>query len=74
MGSELCQAIVSPPTVQGHLLEGMKSATICHTELAGQLTALRAAVSSATQFVLGCSPSEALWVEVVDEMLFEFWG
>jgi hypothetical protein len=28
-------------------------------------------VSSALEFVLGCSPDETLWVEVVDELVVE---
>jgi hypothetical protein len=68
----LCLSIVGPPTVWSHLSEGMQFPTTHHTEMAGQLTALWAAVSSATQFVLGCSPTEAFWVDVVEELLDEF--
>jgi hypothetical protein len=34
---------------------------------------LRVAMSSIVQSMLGCLPSEAFRVEVVDEMLAEFW-
>jgi hypothetical protein len=46
-GSELCLAIVSPPSVWNHLSEGMWVAALCHTKMAGELAALWAAVSSA---------------------------
>jgi hypothetical protein len=49
-GSDLCHAIVNPPTVMGHLSEGMRIAVIRHTEVAGQLATLRAALSSVAQF------------------------
>jgi hypothetical protein len=51
----------------------MRRVAICHTEMAQQLTVLRAAVSSITWSVLGRFPSEAFRVEVVDEMLADFW-
>jgi hypothetical protein len=58
--------------VQGHLLEGMWSTAIRHTEMVWRLATVRVAVSSTAQFVLGRSPSKAFWVDVVDEMLIEF--
>jgi hypothetical protein len=69
----LCLAIVSPSTVQGHLSEGIQSAIVHHTYMVGQLAALRAVVSSTMQSVLRCSLSKALWVDIVDEILAEFW-
>jgi hypothetical protein len=42
----LCLAIVDPLMVQSHLSQGMWIAIVHHTEMAGQLTALWAAVSS----------------------------
>jgi hypothetical protein len=45
-GSKLCLAIVDPPTVHGHLLEGMQSATIYHASMAGELAAPGAEVPS----------------------------
>jgi hypothetical protein len=68
-GSELCQAIVDPPKVRSHLLEGMQMTALRHTEIA----VLRAAVSSTMQSVLGRSPTEACQVDVVDELLAAFW-
>jgi hypothetical protein len=70
---ELCQAIVSPPTVQGHLSEWMRIAAIRHTEMVGQLSTLQAVVSSVVRFVLGRLSTEAFWVDVVDEILTDFW-
>jgi hypothetical protein len=32
--SELCLAIVSPPRVRSHLLDGMRIIALCHTEMA----------------------------------------
>jgi hypothetical protein len=47
-------------------------ADLHHTEMAKQLAMLRAAFSSAAKFVLRWSPTEAFWVEVVDELATEF--
>jgi hypothetical protein len=47
-GIELCLAIVGPLMVWHHLSDGMRIATICHTEMAGQLATLWAAMSSTT--------------------------
>jgi hypothetical protein len=52
--------------------EGMQTATLCHTELAEQLAGIRATVSFVTQSILGRSPTEALWVDVVDKLVAEF--
>jgi hypothetical protein len=71
-GSELCQAIVDPPRVRSHVSEGMKIAALYNTKMVEQLAALQAAVSSATQFVLECSPTMALQVDVLDELVTEF--
>jgi hypothetical protein len=71
-GSELCQAIVSPPMGRGQLLEGMWIATVRHTEMVEQLTALWTVVSSTVQSVLGCSPTEGFWVDILDDLLVEF--
>jgi hypothetical protein len=50
----------------------MQIAALHHTEMAGELAALRALVSSTTEFTLGCSPNEAFQVEGVDELIAEF--
>jgi hypothetical protein len=70
-GFKLCLAIVGPLRVRSHLSEGMRIATLCHTKMAEELAALRAAISSVAVFVLGCSPNEAFWVEV-DELIAKF--
>jgi hypothetical protein len=71
-GSELCQAIVGPPMVWGHLLKGIRIAASCYVEMVGQLVKLYEAVSSTMQSMLGHSPAEAFRVDVVEEMLDEF--
>jgi hypothetical protein len=52
--------------------EGMRIATVCHTEMAGQLATLWAAVSSTAQTVLRRSRTKAFWVNVVEGMIAEF--
>jgi hypothetical protein len=44
-GSKLCLAIVGPPKMRGHLLEGKQIAAINHVEMAEGLASLQAAVS-----------------------------
>jgi hypothetical protein len=51
-GSELCHAIVSPRQARHDLFEGMRLAALCHTEMAGELAALGAAVSSTVESAL----------------------
>jgi hypothetical protein len=50
----------------------MRSATFRHTEITGELTALRSMVSSATELGLGRSPGETIEVEVMNEMVATF--
>jgi hypothetical protein len=50
----------------------MRVTTLCRTEMAGELTALRAAIYSTAELVLGRSPSETSWVEVVNELVAKF--
>jgi hypothetical protein len=69
----LCLAIVGPSQVRNHLLARMRSAALCHTEMVGELTALRAAVSSAVELVLGRSPNETSQMEVTNELVAKFW-
>jgi hypothetical protein len=38
-----------------------------------ELTVLRAAVSSAVEITLGCSPNQTFRVEVVGELVAKFW-
>jgi hypothetical protein len=60
------------PTV-GPLHKGMRFAAASHIEMPMRLVALREVVSSPPQSVPGCSPTEALQVDVVGEMLTKFW-
>jgi hypothetical protein len=43
-GYEVCHAIIGPPRAR-QLSKGMRLVALCHTEIAGELTAFRAAVS-----------------------------
>jgi hypothetical protein len=58
--------------VKCHLLEGMRIAVLHHTEMVEQLVVLRAIGSFITEFVLGRSPNETFWVEVVDKLVAQF--
>jgi hypothetical protein len=71
-GSELCHVIIDPPQTRHHLSEGMRLAALRHTEMAGELAVLWAAVSSATESVLGRSPNNTFRLEVVGELVVEF--
>jgi hypothetical protein len=59
--------------VRIHLSKGMQVAALYHTEMARELVVLQVAVSSAVELVLGRMPDETFWVEVVDELVVEFW-
>jgi hypothetical protein len=50
----------------------MRAATLHHVEMARELAALRAVVSSTMESMLGRSPDETIWVEVVGELVVEF--
>jgi hypothetical protein len=71
-GSELCFAIDGPQWVWNHLSERMQIIALHHTKMARELSMLRTVTSSAMEFVLGRSPDETFWVEVVDELIDEF--
>jgi hypothetical protein len=58
--------------VRNHLSEGMRLAALCHTEMVRELAVLWAAVSSAAESTLGCSPNEIFHVKVVGELIAEF--
>jgi hypothetical protein len=73
MGIQLHGHLVGPLRVRSHLSEGMRIAVLLHTKMAEQLAALRAAVSFAAHSMLGHSPTEALRVDVVDELIAKFW-
>jgi hypothetical protein len=50
----------------------MRLAALRHTEMVGVVAVLRAAVSTATELVLGRSPNNTFRMEVVDELPAEF--
>jgi hypothetical protein len=68
----LCLVIIGPSRLRNHLLQGMRAATLHHVEMARELAALRAVVSSTMESMLGRSPDETIWVEVVGELVVEF--
>jgi hypothetical protein len=47
-------------------------AALRDTEMAREFTSFRVAVSSTAESVLGCSPSNTSYVEVVGELATEF--
>jgi hypothetical protein len=51
----------------------MRAAAIHHIEMAGELAMLRTVVTSAAELVLGRSPNETFRVEIVDELVAQFW-
>jgi hypothetical protein len=51
----------------------MQAATLHHAAVVGELTALRAAVSSVTKLMLGLSPDKTSGVEVTNELAAKFW-
>jgi hypothetical protein len=53
--------------------EGIQIVALRHAEMAKELATLQVAVSSTTEIVFGCSPTEALRVEVEDELVAKFW-
>jgi hypothetical protein len=63
---QLCLTIVGLPRVRSHLLMGMCVVALHHTKIAGELEALRAAVSSVMNFLVGSSCDVTFLVEVVD--------
>jgi hypothetical protein len=72
LGAELCVAIVGPSWVRSHLSVRMWTAALRNAELAGELTMLWSIVSYDTERVLGRSPNETFWVEVMDELVAKF--
>jgi hypothetical protein len=69
----MCLAIVVPPSVRNHLSEGMWIAALRHPEMARELAVLQVVVSSTTEFTLGCLLNKTFWVDVLDELVTEFW-
>jgi hypothetical protein len=70
--SELCHAIIDTPRAMHHLSEGMWLVALRHTEMARVLATLWAAVSTVAESVLGCSPSDTFYVEVLTELAADF--
>jgi hypothetical protein len=60
------------PRVRNHLSERIQLATLHHTEMARELSALRDVVSSTTESALGRSPDEIFRVEVVGKLVARF--
>jgi hypothetical protein len=58
--------------VRHHLFEGMRLAALRHITMAKELTVLQVVVSTATESVIGRSPSDTFRVEIVREMATEF--
>jgi hypothetical protein len=73
LGAELSLAIVGPSRVRNHLLERMRAAAIRHIAMVGELATLQVAVTSAVELVLGRTPNETFRVEIVDELVAQFW-
>jgi hypothetical protein len=71
-GSERCHANVGPPLARHHKSKAMRLVALHHTEMAEELAALRVAVSSAMESVLGCSSNHPIHVEVLGELVAEF--
>jgi hypothetical protein len=55
------------------LSEGMRITALRHIEMVGELAALLVAVSSTMEMALGHSPDETFQVEIVGELVAEFW-
>jgi hypothetical protein len=70
-GSKLCLDC-GPPRLRNPLPEGMWIPALRHTEMAGELIALWAAVSSIVELVLKRSPDKTFRVLVVSELVAEF--
>jgi hypothetical protein len=54
------------------LLVRMRATALHHSEVVGELTMLRAVVSTAIELVLGSLPGEISWVEVMNELATKF--
>jgi hypothetical protein len=79
--TELCLAIIGPSRAMNHLLERMRASAIHHIEMARELAALRAAVTSVVELcsqferpgvricdlLLGLPPDQARWADHLDE-------
>jgi hypothetical protein len=70
--AKLCLTIVGPWGVRNHLLKRMRADAIRHIEMARELAALRATVTSTVELVLGHLSDETFWVEIMDELVAQF--
>jgi hypothetical protein len=71
-GIELCLSILGLLQVMSPLPTRMRAAALHHAGVVGQLTALRGAVSSTMELVLGRSPGGTSRVEVMNELTAMF--
>jgi hypothetical protein len=69
---ELCLTIIGPTKVKSRLSVRMWATALRHAGVVRELTMLRAVVSSAIELVLGCSPDETTWVDVMNELTTNF--
>jgi hypothetical protein len=51
----------------------MRAAAIRHIAMVGELATLQVAVTSAVELVLGRTPNETFRLEIVDELVAQFW-
>jgi hypothetical protein len=72
-GAELCLTIVGPSQVRSPLSVRMWVAALLHAGVVGELTVLRAIVSTVVELVLGHSPDETSRMEVMNEPTAKFW-
>jgi hypothetical protein len=54
------------------MLEGMQIVALYLVEMVEELASLRAVISYATEFTLGCSPNKAFRLEVLDKLIAGF--
>jgi hypothetical protein len=71
-GVELCLSIIGPSQVMSPLPVRMQAAALNYAGAVRELITLRAAMSSATELVLGRSPGETSRVEVMNELTAKF--
>jgi hypothetical protein len=71
-GIERCLPIIGPSQVMSPLPARMWAASLHYARVVGELTALRAVVSSAMELVLGHLPGKTCRVEVLNELTTMF--
>jgi hypothetical protein len=72
-GAELCLTIIGPSQVRSPLSTRMQVAIPHHAVVVGELAALRAAMSSSTEVVLGRLRYLTSRVEVMNKLTTKFW-